>query len=109
MTPTTTVPFTITNEAAAYIRKLGLQAELDRMIEHTKQAVPGLLKIHVRVAEPCDPGDFDAIIIDAVMHYRHLDNDPTGWEWNEWVVRNFPPKAHQYFTLMLDYEELDAR
>lgn len=54
MTPTATVPFTITDEATEYLRSLGLQAEFGRIIEFTKQFVPGLLRLEVRVQSPYD-------------------------------------------------------
>ncbi len=38
----TTFPVSITPEAAARVAELGMQAELERMLEHTRQTVPGL-------------------------------------------------------------------
>jgi hypothetical protein len=109
MTPTTTVPFTITDEATEYIRKLGLQGPFERMIEHTKEAVPGLLKIHVWLQPAYDIGCFDGINIDAEMEDRHLEDDPTGREWDRWVIENFPPEVHQYFCLFAIFGGPNAR
>ena len=43
----TTIPVTIEADAAGRVAELGMQAEFDQMIEHAKQAVPGLEFIRV--------------------------------------------------------------
>src|SRR5580658_6893469 len=109
MTPTTAVPYTITDEATEYIRSLGLQAEFDLMIEHARQVVPGLRKIHVRVQPPYDLGGPDAVLVEVLMADHCLRDDPTNWAWNEWMIQTFSPEVFQYFSLMPDYEDPKAR
>ena len=109
MTPTTTIPFTITDEAVEYIRSLGLQKEFEQIIEFTKQFVPGLLRLDVRVQPPYDMGGPDGIIIGGMMRDPQSENDPTHWDWDAWIIRTFPPEVFQYFTLLLDFGGPDAR
>jgi hypothetical protein len=47
MTAPGTVPITITPEAEECVARLGMQAELQRMLEHTLQSVPALKRIEV--------------------------------------------------------------
>jgi hypothetical protein len=97
---TMTIPVTITPEAAARVAELGMQAELERMLDHTRQTVPGLRAIEVQLALPHDTGDETSIIIQATMDDPHLDYDPTDTEWGKWKVRTFPPEVCQYFVMM---------
>jgi hypothetical protein len=56
MSATPTVPLTITTEAAARVAELGLQVELERMLEQVRLEVPQLRHIDVERAEPYDTG-----------------------------------------------------
>lgn len=53
---TASVPITITPEAAARVAKLGMQAELERMLEHTRQTVPGYGPSRCNWRCPTTPG-----------------------------------------------------
>lgn len=99
----TTVPVTITTEAAERLAELGMQRELDLMIEHTKQTVPGLHAITV-VLEPCyDTRDEPGITIEATMDDPHLEYDPTESEWGAWKVDTFLPEVCEHFVMMTTY------
>jgi hypothetical protein len=50
------VPVTVRPEAAARVVEMGLQAELEQMLEHVQQVVPQLRSIEVRAEEPYDTG-----------------------------------------------------
>jgi len=65
MSATTTVPVTITPEAAARLAELGLQAQLEQMVEHTRQTVPDLVCIELTYREPYDTGITPGICIEA--------------------------------------------
>src|SRR5260370_347093 len=92
---TTTVPITVEPEAADRVAELGMQAGLERIVEHTRQTVPGLRAIEVQLALPYDTGDETSIIIQATMDDPHVEYDPTDTEWGKWQVRTFPPKVCQ--------------
>jgi len=100
---TTTVSVTVTPEAAARVAELGMQGELERMLEHTRQGVPGLRSIEVRLALPYDTGDETSIIIEATMDDPHFEYDPTEDELGSWKVDTFPPDVCRYFVIMTVY------
>jgi hypothetical protein len=108
MSPTT-VPVTITPEAAARVAELGMQRELDLMLEHTKPSVPGLRRITLNI-EPCyDTREEEGITIDADMDDPHLAYDPTEREWGRWMISTFPPEVCEHFALMTHYWAPDER
>ncbi len=74
MTPTT-IRITVTPEAAVRVAELGMQAELDQMLEHTRQTVPGLKSIEVQETLPYDTGDETTISAFS----RWLERCANGW------------------------------
>jgi hypothetical protein len=105
----TTIPVTVTSKAAERVAELGMQAELERMLEHTRQKVPGLRSIEVQLALPYDTGDETSIVIQARRDNPHLSNDPTDWDWGGWKVDTFPPDVCRYFVMLSVYEPDHAR
>jgi hypothetical protein len=63
MATVATVPVTISPEAALRIQQLGRQREVERMLEHARQTVPGLLGLDVQLVEPYDLGGEDHVLI----------------------------------------------
>jgi hypothetical protein len=109
MTPTTTVPFTITDEAAEYLREIGLQREFEQVIERLKQFVPGLLAIRARVMTMYDEGNARIVLITCEMLDRHLEDDPTQREWGELYPSLFPPEVRERIGVLMDFGGPDAR
>ena|SRR5438309_1166588 len=103
------VPVTVTPEAAARVAELGMQAELERMLEHTRRAVPGLRAIEVQLALPYDTGNEDSVVIEASRPNSHLAHDPTDSDWGRWKVATFPPDVCRYFVMMSVYDATDER
>jgi hypothetical protein len=103
MAEPTTVPLTITPEAAARVAELGMQAELERMLDHTRQTVPGLRSIEVQLALPYDTGDETTLIIEVGMDDPYRLDDPTWEQWSYWQISTFPPHVCRYFTMMPVY------
>lgn len=107
---TVTVPVTIAEEAATRVAELGMQSELDRMLEHTKQAVPGLRSIEVTLEYDYEEIDRGPII--TLWCHR---NDPgpirdlTNWNWGAWFVETFPPEVCEHFVMLSCYENSDGR
>jgi hypothetical protein len=97
---TATIPVTATPEADARVAELGMQIELERMLEHTRQTVPGLRAVEVQLALPYDTGDETTIVIQGVRNQHHLDDDPTDTEWGRWQARTFSPDVCRYFVMM---------
>jgi hypothetical protein len=104
MDSTWTVPVTVTPEATQRVAELGLQRELQQMIEHTLQTVPGLRAVNVVIALPYDTDDETSVTIKAV---RDLPDQPladrTDSQWGEWKTQTFPPDVCWYIRMMTAY------
>ena len=110
MSAITSIPVNVTAEAAAQVAKLGLQAQLQQMIEHTRQSVPGLRCIDVELAPRYDePGEEPGVTILATRDDPHLDDDPTGRELRAWTISTFPPDVFWHLLIRIHYESADAR
>jgi hypothetical protein len=109
VTPTTTVPFTITDEAGTLLGELGLQKAFDQIVEQVKEFVPGLLSIQVRVMTMYDEENSQVILITGEMLNRHLNDDPTQREWGELFASKFPREVRQHFSVLIRFGEPDAR
>jgi hypothetical protein len=97
----TGVPVTISDEAEAWATTMGLRADLERVLEHAVQEVPGLLRMRVVLVPPYDTGDEDHLVIEAL-------HDAAGFatradfekSWCKWEIETFPPEVLRHFTLM---------
>jgi hypothetical protein len=103
-----TIPVTVTPEAAARVAELGMQVELERMLEHTRRTVPGLRAIEVQLALPHDTGNETSVVIEATREHSRLPYDPTDSDWGRWKVTTFPPDVSRYFVMMSVYDATDA-
>ena len=101
MSAPATVPVTVTPEAAARVTALGIQAELDQMIEHTRASVAGLRKVEVVLEQPYDTGDDPYLTIRAFRPLTFRWDDPVRQEWGRWKVTTFPPDVSRHVTLTL--------
>jgi hypothetical protein len=95
------VPVTITREAAARVAELGMQAELEQMLERARQVVPGLTGLHVGTTEPYDTGIEPGIGIEATTDQVWGPSDTTWKEYSRWKTTTFPPEVCLRFTLFL--------
>jgi hypothetical protein len=111
MTLATTIPVQVSDEAAARIAELGMQREVEQMLEHTQQAVPGLIGIELTTYEhPDEPGQAYVEIAgwrpgtsSSVDDYR-----PEG-EWSSWIIRAYPPEVFRWFSFWLFYKDEHGR
>jgi hypothetical protein len=100
----TTIPVCITPEAAGRVAELGMQVELEQMLEHTRQTVPGLRAVEVQLALPYDTGDETTLVIQATKDFpHHLTYDPTEDEWGQWKVTTFSPDVCRHFVMLTVY------
>lgn len=94
----TAIPVTITPEAAAHIQKLAMQRELEMMIEHTLQTIPGLRELHVVLEPPYDTGEDDSVVLEAVT--PPTDDVYNACQvWGSWFDATFSPEVRQHFCL----------
>jgi hypothetical protein len=99
---TTTVPTTITDEAAELIAELGLQAELERMLEQARQTIPRLQRLTVEYRHPYDTGIEPGVLINAYcIPPAESAADRTWQQYSYWIIDTFPPEVFSRFTLLL--------
>lgn len=104
MSVLTAIPTTWSQAAADYVAKLGMQADLEAMLEHTRQTVPGLLHLNLVLVPPYDTGVEDSIVIEATRELSaRVEKDPTFSAWGRWFVNAFPPEVRRHFTLVILY------
>jgi hypothetical protein len=108
MSTVTPIPVLVSHDAAARVGELGMRAELDQMLAHTRQVVPGLRKIEVTLALPYDAGCEPELSITAHSDQPFRDGDRTSWNWGEWQVDTFPPQVWQHFSFHILYGPDDA-
>jgi hypothetical protein len=111
MTIKTDIPVVIRPEAATRIAELGIQREVEQMLEYTRHNVPGLESIEIEAwDDEFEPGQ---------PHLRI-----TGWrpgcisskedllperEWGSWFVRAFVPDVLRWFSFFICYRNEHAR
>src|SRR3954467_853522 len=98
------VSVTVTPEAAGRIAELGMRAEPERMLEHTRQVVQDLRRIDVVLAERYDSGGEPGIGIYAMSDHPCGSGDRTSWDWGAWKVETFPPEVCEHFAFTLLHE-----
>jgi len=109
MATTTSIPFTISPDAAAYVAELGMQQPMEQMLDRIRQTVVGLRSIGVSLQPPYDLGGGPAVIFDVTMDNPHLEYDPTESRFQRWQIETFPPEVFQHFTMLTVYGPNHAR
>ncbi len=99
---------TVTEEAAARVAELGLQAELEQMIEKARQMVPALKRIEVVLVPTYDIGDEPGINIQATRGDAFRLDDPTEARWSLWKRQTYSPDVWRHFQLFTHHEANDA-
>jgi hypothetical protein len=104
-----TVPLTITPEAGVRVAELGMQVELEQMLDRAQQIVPGLKRMNVELAERYDLGGEPGVTV-RVFHYEEdpLEEDLES-VLGSWMTRSFPPKVCGCLVILIDQENEYAR
>jgi hypothetical protein len=98
------IPLTVEPEAAALVSELGLQAELDQMLEHARQTIAGLRRLQVRFGPAYDTGE-ERVIIEAVRDPASRASKAwTREQYSRWKSAAFSPDVYRHFTLLDEYE-----
>jgi hypothetical protein len=103
MAKTTTVPISVTPEAAARVAELGFERELQQMLDHTIKSIPGLRAIEVQLALPYDTGDETSITIEATRDLPPQIPDPAEQQWGKWVIETYHPDVWSRMRLFTVY------
>jgi hypothetical protein len=106
-----TIPVTIAHEADERIKELGMQREVDMMLEHTRQAIPDLEALEVDVwHDMTQPGEAHVEMIGwRAGASKSLDDYLPQTEWGTWFVRTFPPRVCLWFSFTLLYRDEHGR
>ena len=99
----TTIPITVSPEAAARVAQLGMKREFERILEHTCEATSGLRSIEVNLTPPCDPGEDPRVILEVTKDERPEPNDPLWGQWCDWMMHSFPSDVLRHFNLLTVY------
>jgi hypothetical protein len=95
----TTIPVTIAPEAAERVAELGMQRELERMLDFLRQEVPGVLSVAVQLALPYDTGDETSIVLEVPLN-RPFSDASGRRQIRDWMVAALPPVVNRYFTIL---------
>jgi hypothetical protein len=109
MATTAAIPVSITPEAAVRVGELGLERELEVMLEHTRVAVPGVHMIDVLTDEALDEEDESGLILRVWTDRPTAEDDPQEWEWQHWKVQTFPPEVCRHFVMWTVHGSNHAR
>jgi hypothetical protein len=110
MATTTPIPITVEPAAMARVEELGMQRELQMMLEYLQQNMPGLLAIRVEVDERVNMWDYASLII--VLHLTEpsgRDRDPRDKAWGRWFIDTFSPDVCRHFATLTIYEAPHGR
>jgi hypothetical protein len=99
MTPsTTTIPVTVTPEAAARIAELGFEKQVEQMIEYARH-MPQVIRIEVVLNDRYDMGGEPGVAIEAYSTREYDPNDTTRRDRIRWEVDTFPPEVLEHLLL----------
>lgn len=102
MSAPTTVPVTITPEAAARVAELGMHREMEQMVAYARQAVPELRRIEVTLAERYDTGGDPGVTVTAFSDEAWGRVRDRQSEANHWSIHTFAPQVLEHFLLVVD-------
>lgn len=100
-------PFAITSEAADYLQTLGLQAELEEIVEKLPELFPELLRIECQYDEGIEDESDPMFIINAWLA-ADGPTDPTPLaRWSPWMLERFPVEVWQHLCVLHWHEAPD--
>ncbi len=99
MSTSATIPVTVTPQAAARIGELGMQAEVERMLDYARHDIPELVRIEVVLNERYDEDSPPGVAINAYSQRPYDPADRTDAELCRWMVRTFPPGVLEHIHL----------
>lgn len=106
---TTTVPVTITPEAEALVDELGYRSDLERIVDHARQTIPGLDAIEVTREDLVDEPGYPRVVITAWKPGSWSPADRTRDEFGSWYIREIPGEAAAHLTFDVWFRDDYAR
>ncbi len=103
------VPLEVTEEAAAHIAALGLQQELEQMLDWVRRNVVGLREIRVAMRRRFVWDNIPPYVIIWASQEKPAEGTPYDlieWDWAGWKAQTFPPNVCTSFTSFCAYQPL---
>jgi hypothetical protein len=92
------------------VKELGMERELEALLEHAKQTVQDLYSLEVTSFEDFDePGEPPRLVITACRDVVGTADDPTWSQWAEWFVRAYPSDVIRWFGFEVSYRKPHGR
>jgi hypothetical protein len=103
-----TVPVIITKEAAEEVATLGMERELELMVDWTQKNVPYLQAIRVAPRYPESRHWWMYLVIKAHCKWSdELANAiPIEWDWAGWKADTFPPAVSSRFIMSCTFQPM---
>jgi len=101
MSITTTVPVSVSPEAAARVAELGFQREFEQLIERARTTIQGVRRIEVQLEPPYDTGDYDQVVIWIRIADDQLLDISMEEEYSRWKCANFSADVRWYISTVL--------
>jgi hypothetical protein len=104
------VPVTITPEAAEHVEKLGMQPELERMLEYLATQIPDVHRLDVVLYPPYDTDVGDKVVIEVIKSLPPGEElDPAVRQWRNWYCDQFGPDVRWNIGALFGYGGGNAR
>ena len=102
----TTIPVLVTEEAGRRVAVLGMQRELDLMLEWTRNNVPNLRGIQVTPGSIRRPLKAHLVVIKDYRSWdeEHPPTDLIDWDWAGWKAETFPPRVCANFIMSSTFQ-----
>jgi hypothetical protein len=103
------VPLEVTEEAAAHVATLGMQQELEQMLDWVRRNVAALQEIRVALRRRFAYGELPPRVFIWASRAEPAEGAPHDlieWDWAGWKAQTFPPKVCTSFTLFCTYQPL---
>jgi hypothetical protein len=97
------IPVTVTEEAGGRVADLGMQRELEQMLDWARQNVADLRGVRVALGGPLIYRDERPTVILWAHRDWPADKGPlplVEWEWAGWKAQTFAPQVCTSFTLI---------
>ena len=98
---TTTVPVEIEPRAATLITNLGMQAELQRVLDYLRNHVEGLVNVVITWGDPYDTGTEPRIVIRGEVDQSADPVYKSETDLGQWIIASFPPEVWSRFPTFL--------
>jgi hypothetical protein len=100
---TAAVAFTISPEAAAYVKENGLEDTLQKMLDHIPMHFKDPQAIAVSMMTIYDENNRQQVIVDVTRPYLGPPDDPSDRLWDLWLIETFPPEKLEKITVLSNF------